>query len=329
MWKSFAARRVIVGLERRVVLVSAVMVAATLVANLAPRVPAIPPDTWDQAFEVIPLPAAPPPPAPVASDEHVTVRASSVAKLAAVFQRFGYDLDTVRAGGLVPRVYLATLPPDLPDMPDSDVRKLTFIQMVLPLVLHVNETIAHDRDRIRNLREEFVRAHRLKDGDAAWLHGVSVGYGLDQDADFDELLRRVDVVPPSLAVAQAALESGWGTSRIAHEGKALFGQYTIDGQGPAQSEEAKNYRVKYFATLTDAVKSYTANLNTNAAYEQFRKARAVMRAQGVDPDGYDLAKEIVNYSERRGAYVKEIRRLIDINALSRFDDVRLATRRAL
>jgi Bax protein len=229
----------------------------------------------------------------------------------------------------VPRVYLATLPADLPDMPDSDERKLTFIQMMLPLVLHVNETISHDRARIGQLRDQFNRSHMLKPKDAEWLREISASYGLDQDADFDELLRRVDVVPPSLAVAQAALESGWGTSRIAHAGKALFGQYTPDGQGPAQSDDLKNYRVKYFSTLTDAVQSYATNLNTNAAYENFRKARAKMRAQGLDPDGYDLAKQIVNYSERRGEYVKAVRKLIDMNALSQFDDVRLASRRAL
>jgi len=329
MKNSVAARRVVVGLERRVVLLGAVLLAATGVANFAPRVPPVAPDTWDYAFETIALPAPAQTGVPQQPDDHVTVRAGSVAKLTTVFQRFGYDLDTVRARGLVPRVYLAILPPDLADLPDSDERKVTFIKMVLPLVLHVNETIANDRTRILALRTEFQRMGALKNDDAEWLRGLSASYGLDQDADFDELLRRVDVVPPSLAVAQAALESGWGTSRIAHAGKALFGQYAMNGAGPAQNEEAKNYRVKYFATLSDAVRSYAANLNSHAAYERFRKARAQMRARGVAPDGYDLAAEIVNYSELRGDYVKAVRRLIDINALSRFDDVRLASRQAL
>jgi Bax protein len=290
------------------------------------------PETWDHAFETITLPTTPTAPQLgflPQSDDHVTVRPGSVAKLATVFQRFGYDLESVRSHGLVPRVYLAMLPPDLASLPDSDQRKAAFIKTVLPLVLHVNETIAHDRARILALRTEFARARTLKVGDAEWLRGVSSSYGLDQDADFDELLLRVDVVPPSLAVAQAALESGWGTSRIAHEGKALFGQYAMYGEGPAQGEDAKNYRIKYFATLSDAVRSYATNLNTHAAYERFRKARAKMRSRGVDPDGYDLAAEIVNYSELRGDYVKAVRRLIDINALSRFDDVRLASRQTL
>jgi Bax protein len=335
MIKAIAAKRVFVGLERRVVLVGSVMVAATLVANFAQRMPTLVPDTATQTYETIPLPAAP---APVAqqslapqkphkpqSDE----RTITVAKLSQMFARYGYDLETVRAEGLVPRLYLATLPPDLPDTSDSDARKITFIQTVLPLVLHVNETIAHDRARIVALRKEFKRTKTLKDEDRAWLVRVASAYSLDQDADFDELLQRVDAVPPSLAVAQAALESGWGTSRVAHEGKALFGQYGLYGEGPAQSEDAKNYRMRYFATLSDAVKSYAANLNTNAAYERFRKVRAEMRAKGLEPDGYDLAAEITAYSELRGAYVKSIRRLIDLNALSRFDDVRLVAHQSL
>jgi len=327
MRMSTAARRVIVGLERRVVLVSTVLVAATLVANLAPRVPTISPDLWDEAFERIPLPAA-----PQVAEETITVRANSMAKLTALFQRYGYDLDSVRAHGLVPRVYLATLPPDLPNMPDTDERKLAFIQMVLPLVLHVNEDIAHDRIRVVTLQREYARTKTLGEGDAEWLRGISAAYGLDQDDDFDELLRRVDVIPTSLAVAQAAIESGWGTSRYAHEGKALFGQYIWGGGAgmvPRDREDGKTHKVKSFGSLADAVKAYTSNHNVNPAYEGLRKARAAMRIKEIDPDGYDLAETISNYSELRGAYVKAIRRVIDMNQLSRFDDVRLSSHLAL
>jgi Bax protein len=333
MMKTIAARRVLVGLERRVVLVGTVMMTATLVANFAPRVPSLAPTTFDQAFESIPLTQAPQlghaQQMPPATDENASERTITVAKLAAMFERYGYTLETVRTEGLVPRVYLAMLPPDLPAMPDSDERKIRFIQTVLPLVLHVNETITLDRARVIALRNEFKRAKTLKEEDGDWLRRLASAYGLDQDADFDELLRRVDTVPPSLAVAQAALESGWGTSRVAHEGKALFGQYGLSGEGPAQREEAKNYRMRYFPTLGDAVKSYAANLNINPAYERFRKARAEMRGKGIEPDGYDLAGELAAYSELRGAYVKSVRRLIDLNALSRFDDVRLAAHHSL
>ena len=130
------------------------------------------------------------------------------AGLALAFVGGKHHLDTVRERGLVPRVYLATLPPDLPNMPDTDERKLAFIKMVLPLVLHVNETIAQDRTRIVSLHHQFTRTKALDERDADWLHNIATAYGLDQDADFDELLRRVDVVPTSLAVAQAAIESG-------------------------------------------------------------------------------------------------------------------------
>ena len=135
--------------------------------------------------------------------------------------RSAIDLNAVREHGMVPRVFLATLPRDLPAISDSDARKLIFIKMMLPLVLHVNEMVAHDRDRILTLRRTFARAKTLPPADGQWLRAMAASYGLDEDADFDELLRRVDIVPTSLAVAQAAIESGWGTSRIAHEGNAL------------------------------------------------------------------------------------------------------------
>lgn len=331
MGKVTALRRACVGLERRVVLLSTVLVAATAVANMSPRISTIGNDITDVSWESLVLPAAGTP-----AEKSVTAAATpptSTAKLSDVFQTLGYDLNAVREHGMVPRVFLAALPRDLPAIPDSDARKLVFIKMMLPLVLHVNEMVAHDRDRILSLRKTFARTKTLPAADGEWLRGMAASYGLDGDADFDELLRRVDIVPTSLAVAQAAIESGWGTSRFAHEGNALFGQYTFKdastGLVPQDREDGKTHKVKSFDTLVDAVKAYATNLNTNAAYEEFRKARAEMRAKALDPDGYDLAETLSNYSEQRKAYVKSLRRLIDMNALSSFDDVRLSSRLAL
>ena len=239
----------------------------------------------DVSWESLVLPAAGTP-----AEKSVTAAATpptSTAKLSDVFQTLGYDLNAVREHGMVPRVFLAALPRDLPAIPDSDARKLVFIKMMLPLVLHVNEMVAHDRDRILSLRKTFARTKTLPAADGEWLRGMAASYGLDGDADFDELLRRVDIVPTSLAVAQAAIESGWGTSRFAHEGNALFGQYTFKdastGLVPQDREDGKTHKVKSFDTLVDAVKAYATNLNTNAAYEEFRKARAADARQGARP----------------------------------------------
>ena len=331
MQKIDALRRVRSGLERRFAVMAGVVAAVTLVANMAPQVPQVvvaTDDVPDRALENIVLPAA----APSVDRGAASLLAASTARLHDVFKHLGYDLETVREHGWVPRVFLAALPPDITKIHDSDERKRVFIKMVLPLVLHVNEVIAHDREHILVLKKEFERDKALSIADATWLRSMAAGYGLGEDADFDELLRRVDVIPASLAVAQAAVESGWGTSRYAHEGKALFGQYIFtDGAGltPREREEGKTHKIRSFESLVDAVKAYAANLNTNQAYEDFRKARAKMRAKDVDPDGYDLAETLLKYSELREGYVKALRKIIDSNELSRFDDVRLSSRLAL
>ena len=324
-------RRASAGAERPVVvLTAACLVAAVCISFANQRLPKGGGDAWDGAFERIPLPTVvateiPSLAKPVAAPAKAV--ASSV-KLTDVLAWLAYDLDAVRENGVVPHVIVAALPSDLPAMPDSDARKRMFIKMMLPLVLHVNEGIDRDRDRILALRDSFERTWTLSTADAQWLRDTGRRYGLGGKLDFAELLRRVDAIPPSLAVAQAAVESGWGTSRLAHEGRALFGQYTMYGEGPAQSEEAKNYRIKYFASLVDAVRSYATNLNTNPAYDRFRKLRANMRAAEFEPDGYDLADTLVSYSELGKVYIKSIRRIIDTNELSRFDDARLSARHA-
>jgi Bax protein len=330
MRKIDALQRACIGLERRFAVLTGVLVATMVVANMAPQIPdvATTGDVPDQTLEKIVLPAA----APSIDRGASSLLATSTAKLYDVFKHLGYDLETVREHGWVPRVFLAALPADMPNIHDSDERKRVFIKMVLPLVLHVNEVIAYDRQRIVALQKEFQRDKTLSIADATWLRSMAAGYGLGDDADFDELLHRVDVIPASLAVAQAAVESGWGTSRYAHEGKALFGQYTFkdgDGLTPREREEGKTHKIKSFESLLDAVKAYAANLNTNPAYDDFRKTRAKMRAKDVDPDGYDLAQTLLKYSELREAYVKALRKIIDSNELSRFDDVRLSSRLAL
>jgi Bax protein len=330
MRKIDALRRACIGLERRFAVLTGVLVAAMVVANMAPQVPDVvaTDDVPDRTLEKIVLPAA----APSTDKGASSLLATSTAKLYDVFKHLGYDLETVREHGWVPRVFLAALPADMPKIHDSDERKRVFIKMVLPLVLHVNEVIAYDRQRILALQKEFQRDKALSIADGTWLRSMAAGYGLGDDADFDELLHRVDVIPASLAVAQAAVESGWGTSRYAHEGKALFGQYTFkdgDGLTPREREEGKTHKIKSFESLLDAVKAYAANLNTNPAYDDFRKARAKMRSKDVDPDGYDLAQTLLKYSELRETYVKALRKIIDSNELSRFDDVRLSSRLAL
>lgn len=273
-------------------------------------------------------PAEVPPGGLYASAERTDAAAVTTARVSHVFSRIGYDLDSVRADGEVPRVFMASLPTDLPDLPVPKQRKIMFIETALPLILHVNELIARDRARIADLRDQMAAGASLSAADKAWLDHEATVYGLDH-VDMDALMRRVDVIPPSLALAQSAEESGWGTSRFAQEGNALFGQRTWNGDNglvPKQRAEGGRYRVASFDHLMDAVKSYALNLNTHPAYDDFRRARAAQRRTDDDLDGFALAGTLAAYSENGAAYVQTLRTIIRGNSLGVFDHAKLGDR---
>jgi Bax protein len=248
----------------------------------------------------------------------IVIKSASAMSLHHQFTMQGYTLDAVRnEGEAVPRVFLAQLPRDLPSLQSPDFRKAVFIKMMLPLLLAENERIRQARARaleIRALLEDGLEASAEQ---IAWLSDLASRYGVD-DGNLDELFARVDVVPPALALAQAALETGWGTSAVAQRGHAMFGQmiFRIDADGTAAT-------VKTFSNLAAAVEAYAYNLNTHRAYTDFRKVRAHMRSTGRVIDGYELSLHLVRYSERKADYVQAVRGLIRVNNLQPFDRARL------
>ena len=256
------------------------------------------------------------------------IRGTSANAVIARFESIGYDLDQVRrAASPVPRFYLDALPRDLAGMSPISAKKRLFFQAVLPIVLQVNEEITVDRWRLERLADRFTRADTpspadaISSADREWLATMADLYGT---APFDvrELLNRMDVVPPSLALAQAAEESGWGTSRFARQGNALFGQYTYKSKSgilPARRDADRRHRVRSHDNLLAAVRAYVHNLNSHWAYDDFRRRRAQLRRDGGQISGYVLAGELRTYSERRGAYVESIRRIIRQNRLGDFD----------
>jgi Bax protein len=246
-------------------------------------------------------------------------------KLHKIFAAIGYRLQDVRRHGEVPRVFIRTLPVDLGQIRQADERKRTFIKLALPLILHANDLIRQDRERIASLHLRTQQDEFISIGDKAWLADKMTQYGVNS-LDYEELLRRVDVIPPSLALAQSAEESGWGTSRFAREGNALFGQRMWregDGMVPEKRAEGETFRVRVFERLIDGVKSYAANLNTHFAYDGFRKARAAMRQSGEQLNGANLAPALRQYSERGDDYIKTIHAIIRVNELTEYDAVRL------
>jgi len=252
----------------------------------------------------------------------------SAAWLADYHRALGYSLDEVRrAGQPVPRVMLAALPMDLAKIEPTPLRKQLFIEGLLPIVLGVNERIAGDRDRLVTLLDRQKAGEAISGRDNTWLKEIAMRYG---SMDAGELLRRVDVVPPSLAIAQAAIESGWGSSRFARQGNALFGQrvYGPSGMQPAGLAADAGFGVREFETLGAAVAAYADNLNSFSAYDALRAKRASLRAQGQLPDGLSLAGTLLRYSELGGDYVAQVRELIRINGLGALDKARLAATRA-
>ena len=237
----------------------------------------------------------------------------------AALDRIGFDLDAVQKGYIsVPRLMVSSLPPDLERLDAMDQRKNLFLRIMLPAVLTANEQIGSDRQHLLEIKAKLISNVQMSATDVQWVLQIADVY--DQpDADVDSLLRKVDVIPPSLALAQAIEESGWGTSRIARSQNSLFGQF-----GQAASGD---WDYKSFASLQEAVSSYMHNLNTHKAYKEFRVLRSHMRSSKGEIDGWELAQTLHRYSERGGDYVRGLRSIMRDNELESFDFARLNTRR--
>ena len=254
------------------------------------------------------------------------------ASLMQKFSQFNYDLSAITEGERdVPRLFLSTLSHDLSATSVSE-RKRLFVQAILPLILRANEVILMERQRVRAIATQARITGEISDDSKVWLEDLASVYGVAPN-NFQALLERVDKVPPSLALAQAVEESGWGTSRFAREGNAVFGERTFTtGRGlvPEQRDAGKQHEVRVFDGLHFSVSTYMLNLNSHWAYETFRKARSEMRLQDESLDGYKLATTLGRYSERGTDYIATIRSIIRANGFDLLDDVTLAfTRRSL
>ncbi|MBF0250188.1 MAG: glucosaminidase domain-containing protein [Alphaproteobacteria bacterium] len=197
---------------------------------------------------------------------------------------------------------------------DSGVeeRKTLFLAKMLPLV-------AEENDRIRSERKSVIQGGRPH-----MIAELAEDYGLDANPpDMARLLRRVDTVPISLVLAQAAIESAWGTSRFAHEGHAYFGERTFDADAPGlEPRDAGGFKVKRFAEPKLSVRSYLRTLNTHPAYAELRKARERIRFEHRrDPTAEELLPYLTPYSEIRDNYADIVLATVRANDLGAFDPV--------
>lgn len=266
------------------------------------------------------------------SPHRTALRADASRTVDAMLRRFeqqGFELTDFRSvsGQLeVPRIFLASLPIDIADVNLTEKRKRAFVKVMLPHILRENERLAADRERLERLHDEIQIGGRVSPRDELWLRQQAEQYGLEE-VDIDELLNRVDIVPPGLALAQSIEESGWGTSRFALLGNAVYGQWTWNpGAGivPENRPEGETYEVQRFKSLENSVAAYMRNLNSKSSYREFRENRAAMRDRGEMPDSYELAGYLHRYSVRGADYIRTIRSIMRSNNLELFDAARLA-----
>ena len=246
-------------------------------------------------------------------DNTVSLSAETASNL---FDELNYDLKGVRAGQKVKPIYLTKLPKDIKTLGDTKKKRELFIKIVLPLILSENSKITEDRKKLfKILGKNFNTV-----GERVWLKRRFKEYKID-DRDLSKLKMRMDIIPVSIALAQAANESGWGTSRFALEGNALFGQWTWSKKGisPKNKDPDQSHKILQFQVLKASVKAYKNNLNTHNAYKEFREVRAQLRQENKQIIGLDLAKYLKAYAADGERYVLILEDIIEKNSLTDFD----------
>jgi len=237
-----------------------------------------------------------------------------------LFEDLNYDLQGVRAGQKVKPIYLTKLPKDMKTLGNTKVKRELFIKIILPLILDENEKIKADRKKLFKILSKDFNSP----GERVWLKRRFKQYKID-DQDLAKLKMRMDIIPVSIAIAQAANESGWGTSRFALEGNALFGQWTYSKNGisPKNKDPNQSHKVLQFQILKASVRAYKNNLNTHNAYQDFREARAQLRQGDTRINGLQLTEYLKNYASIGKKYVEILESIIKKNRLHDFDTANL------
>ncbi len=247
----------------------------------------------------------------------VRLNASTIKQL---FEDTNYTLQDVRDKKLVKPVALTLLPNEIKMIENTKKRKEFFIQIILPLILKENNNIRIDRKRLFSIINKSNNTSLEK----KWLEKKYKQYGVPSK-DLSLLKIRMDEIPVSLAIAQAAKETGWGTSRFALEGNALFGQWTYTDKGikPAAADAGTTHKVMMFNVLKSSVRAYARNLNTHKSYRKMRYARAIQRDNKGKLNSMELVNYLDSYAETGQEYTVILKKIIEQNNLIDFDDVKI------
>ena len=237
-----------------------------------------------------------------------------------LFNEENYTLKLVRQNKMVKPFEVGMLPEELKYIESSKKRKDLFIKIVLPLILSENNRIKRDRITLFKILNKNNNTKTEK----KWLNSKFKQYGV-VNKDLSTLKIRMDEIPVSLAIAQAAKETGWGTSRFAIEGNALFGQWTYTGKGikPSAADKEDKHKVMTFSVLKSSVRAYQRNLNTHSSYKEFRKARAIQRDNDEKLNSIELANYLDKYAQTGEEYISTLKKIINQNDLKDFDNAKI------
>ena len=247
----------------------------------------------------------------------VRLKASTVEQL---FEDTNYDLKDIRKNKIVKPINLSLLPEEIKNIQNTKKKKELFIKIVLPLILEENNLIKFDRKKLFVILNKNSNSKK----EVKWLNNKFKQYGVEKK-DLSTLKIRMDEIPVSLAIAQAAKETGWGTSRFAIEGNALFGQWTWSEEGikPSAASNDSSHKVMKFRVLKASVRAYQRNINTHSSYKEFRRVRAEQRDREEKLDSLELVKYLDKYAATGKQYTEVIKKIIEQNSLKDFDDVHL------
>jgi Bax protein len=217
----------------------------------------------------------------------------------------------------IKQIFFTRLPKDLDTIKSIKEKKETFLQILLPLVVAENAKIKEDREYLLKILKENESVENRK-----WLNKKYKAYKV-KNKNIDDLIEKIDIIPTSIALAQAAKESGWGTSRFALEGNAIYGQWTWNGDGiePLEKTKNQNHKILKFPLLRASVKAYITNLNTHRGYKSFRVKRADLRKKNKNLAGIDLIHELENYAQTGKEYTRILEQIIKQNDLDELETV--------
>ena len=212
-------------------------------------------------------------------------------------------------------------PKDYYEMKATVTKQNYFFDYLYPHIENANKTILEERKFILSIKDNKELDEESEE--IQKLTQIAKKYSVLNPYDFDKLLKKVDIVPPSMALAQAAVESGWGTSRFAKLGNNLFGHWTYGKVGivPLQRDSNSKHLIRIFDSFEESISAYMLNLNRTKAYYSFRNKRDQLRKQNKELSGLVLSQTMINYSQIKEKYLRILKSVIKKNSLQKYDEI--------